>query len=384
MDGPEDVLRFWFPALPPDDPAAMPRQLEWWFRGGADADIGRRFRPLFESATSGMLDGWADKPRSRLALIIVLDQFSRMIHRGDARAYACDAKARSLTRSGIDAGHYSALDSPWEKTFFFLPLGHSEDLRDLERAVQLAEELARQAAPDQRRMLEHSASQARGHRDVVARFGRQPHRNAVLGRISTPEELAYLASSVPVHQRPIPPQSSPVRRFRTARLVLRRPDLPDAPAIFERYASDAEVTRFLSWPRHSSLDATRAFIEFSDERWARWPAGPYLIETPEGTLLGGTGLAFETPERASTGYVLARDAWGQGYATEALGGMVGIARMLGIVRLEATCHAEHRPSAHVLEKNGFVCQGRLPRHTVFPNLDPRQPCDVLAYALALS
>jgi uncharacterized protein (DUF924 family) len=208
VDNPEDVLRFWFPVLAPEDPAAMPRQLEWWFRGGADADINRKFRPLFEHAASGILDGWAEDPRSRLALIIVLDQFSRTIYRGNARAYALDPKARSLTRRGIEQGHYAALDSPWEKTFFLLPLGHSEDLRDLEQAVQLAEELAREAPADQRRMLEHSASQARGHRDVVARFGRQPHRNATLGRVSTPEELEYLASAVPVHQRPLPPQDS--------------------------------------------------------------------------------------------------------------------------------------------------------------------------------
>lgn len=173
-------------------------------------------------------------------------------------------------------------------------------------------------------------------------------------------------------------------RFRTARLLLRRPHLSDAPAIFARYASDAEVTRFLSWPRHASLDDTFAFIEFSDAQWARWPAGPYLIEMPDGTLLGGTGLGFETSERASTGYVLARDAWGEGYATEALGGIVTIARTLGLSRLEAICHSQHRASSRVLEKNGFVCEGMLPEHTVFPNLHPRRACDVLAYALAVS
>jgi RimJ/RimL family protein N-acetyltransferase len=173
-------------------------------------------------------------------------------------------------------------------------------------------------------------------------------------------------------------------RFRTARLVLRRPHLSDAPAIFARYASDPEVTRFLSWPRHASLDDTFAFIEVSDAQWARWPAGPYLIETPDGTLLGGTGLGFETAERASTGYVLARDAWGQGYATEALGGMVTIAGNLGLARLEAICHAQHRASSRVLEKNGFVCDGLLPEHTVFPNLEPCSACDVLAWTLSLS
>jgi uncharacterized protein (DUF924 family) len=206
MDGPEDVLRFWFPALTMRDPAAMPRQMEWWFRGGAVAEIVRRFRPLLENAGSGLLDDWAGEPRSRLALILVLDQFSRTVYRGEPRAYAHDAKARSLTRGGLEAGHYSALQSPWEKTFFFLPLGHSEELQDLEHAVHLAEELARAARPEERSLLEHSASQARGHRDVVARFGRQPHRNPVLGRVSTPDELEYLARGELVHQRPLPRQ----------------------------------------------------------------------------------------------------------------------------------------------------------------------------------
>ena len=208
MDDPDDVLRFWFPSIAPDDPTAMPRQLEWWFRGGADAVINERFRPLHERAGRGMLDGWSEEPRARLALIIVLDQFSRTIHRGDARMYALDPKARALTRAGLDAGHYAALDSPWEKTFFFLPLGHSEDLRDLEQAVRLAEELARAAPLAQRPMLDHSASQARAHRDVIARFGRHPHRNSVLGRVSTPDEIEYLARGDLVHQRPLPPHGA--------------------------------------------------------------------------------------------------------------------------------------------------------------------------------
>jgi uncharacterized protein (DUF924 family) len=86
-----------------------------------------------------------------------------------------------------------------------MPLGHSEELADLEHAVALAEQLAREAAPEMRRWMEHSASQARGHRDIVARFGRQPHRNEILGRPSTAEELAYLARGELVHLRPLPP-----------------------------------------------------------------------------------------------------------------------------------------------------------------------------------
>ena len=108
-------------------------------------------------------------------------------------------------------------------------------------------------------------------------------------------------------------------RFETQRLLLRRPRAQDAENIFRRYASDREVTRYLGWPRHDDVSRTIAFIAFSDSEWERWPAGPYLIECREtGALLGGTGLAFDTAGRAATGYVLASDAWGKGYATEAL------------------------------------------------------------------
>jgi uncharacterized protein (DUF924 family) len=200
----EDVLRFWFPRQPRDDHATMVRQFEWWFRGGADAGIAERFPMLLERAARGELEEWSHGPRSRLALIIVLDQFSRSVYRGTARAYAQDAQALALSLQGIEIGHYAALETPWEKTFFFLPLGHAEDLTHLETAVRLAEELVRQAPAELRRILEHSAAQARGHRDVIARFGRHPHRNAVLGRQSTPEELDYLASGQLVHTRPLP------------------------------------------------------------------------------------------------------------------------------------------------------------------------------------
>jgi uncharacterized protein (DUF924 family) len=97
-----------------------------------------------------------------------------------------------------------ALDTLWEKTFFFLPLGHSEQLSHLDVAVTLAEELAASAPPELRKILAHSASQARGHRDVIVRFGRHPHRNAILGRESSAEELDYLATGELVHARALP------------------------------------------------------------------------------------------------------------------------------------------------------------------------------------
>jgi uncharacterized protein (DUF924 family) len=203
-EGFQDVLRFWFSSRPTGDHAAMVGQMEWWFRGGADSEIVERFPPLLNQAKRGDLDDWSRSPRSRLALIIVLDQFSRTVHRGTAQAFAQDPKALTLALEGIENGQYAALDNPWEKTFFFLPLGHSEDLTNLERAVKLAEELVKDAPQEYRGMLEFSASQARGHHDIIARFGRHPHRNEVLGRQSTPEELEYLATGQLVHTRPLP------------------------------------------------------------------------------------------------------------------------------------------------------------------------------------
>ena len=127
----------------------------------------------------------------------------------------------------------------------------------------------------------------------------------------------------------------------TARLVLCRPLRSDAAVIFERYASDPEVTRYLGWPRHRSVADTDTFLTFSDQEWQRWLAGPYLIRRrDDGQLLGGTGLGFETAEQAVTGYVLAQDAWGKGYATEALAAMVQLARKIGVMRLYALCHPD--------------------------------------------
>ena len=170
-------------------------------------------------------------------------------------------------------------------------------------------------------------------------------------------------------------------RVETERLVLRRPRLEDADAVFARYASDPEVSKYMAWRLHDSPSITRAFLEFSDAEWARWPAGPYLVESREdGRLLGGTGLAFETPHRTATGYVFARDAWGRGFATEAVRAIVNITRDLGVVRLYALCHVDHGQSSRVLEKAGFTREGILQRYLEFPNLPSNGPADVWCYA----
>jgi ribosomal-protein-alanine N-acetyltransferase len=176
------------------------------------------------------------------------------------------------------------------------------------------------------------------------------------------------------------PRVDPIR-LQTSRLNLRPPRDEDADEIFARYASDEEVTRFVGWPRHLSLGDTKAFLAFSRSQWDKWPAGPLLIESRQtGALLGTTGLAYETTYRASTGYVLARDAWGQGLASEALRAVSALAEDLGLQRVYALCHARHVISARVLERCGFELENTLRSYRVFPNLGDQNPQDVLCYS----
>jgi [ribosomal protein S5]-alanine N-acetyltransferase len=172
-------------------------------------------------------------------------------------------------------------------------------------------------------------------------------------------------------------------RIETERMILRAPRRDDADAIFARYASDPDVTRYMGFIRHASLQATHEFLDRSERDWKRDGAGVFLAESRDGaTLLGSTGLHLETPYRAMTGYLFAKDAWGKGYATEALNAMSRLARDLGIVRLYALTHPENVPSWRVLEKCGFTREGLLRRCFVFPNLDPK-PADVYCYARIL-
>ncbi len=174
-------------------------------------------------------------------------------------------------------------------------------------------------------------------------------------------------------------------QIQTPRLILSCPDADDAEEIFERYANDPDVTRWVGWPRHESVADTRAFLTFSAQEWERWPAGPYLIRSrADDRLLGSSGLGFESGERAVTGYVLAKDAWGHGYATEALMAIVGLAPTIGVKRLHALCHPEHRASWRVLEKCGFVRDDSCSRRVEFPNLAPGVLTNAACYAMVLT
>jgi [ribosomal protein S5]-alanine N-acetyltransferase len=171
----------------------------------------------------------------------------------------------------------------------------------------------------------------------------------------------------------------------TPRLVLSVPAAADAEAIFERYASDVRVTRYLGWATHRTLADTEAFLAFSAVQWEREGAGPYLIwARSDGQLLGGTGLGLEPGGQAITGYVLAADAWGRGYATEALTAMVDVATDIGVGRLYALCHPEHRVSWHVLEKCCFDRDASWNRQIEFPNLAPGKAQDVFCYRRGLA
>jgi ribosomal-protein-alanine N-acetyltransferase len=142
------------------------------------------------------------------------------------------------------------------------------------------------------------------------------------------------------------------------------------------------VTRYLGWPRHTSVDDTLAFVAFSRSEWARSSLGPLLVFGRDSDrLLGSSGLVLETPACAQTGYVFARDAWGHGYATETLGAMVDLAAARRIARVYALCHTEHGASWHVLEKCGFTREGVIRGHA-FPNLS-KERMDVFSYARTL-
>ena len=133
-----------------------------------------------------------DEPRSSLALILVLDQFPRHVHRDSARAFAYDAKAREVCLSGIATGHDFAL-TPLERSFYYMPLEHAEDRALQERSVALFQSLRDTAGEDVREAYEHTLHYAVAHRDIVVRFGRFPHRNELLEREMTAEEADFLS-----------------------------------------------------------------------------------------------------------------------------------------------------------------------------------------------
>jgi uncharacterized protein (DUF924 family) len=187
------IHAFWFDQ-PAHEPAQLVSKFARWYQGGADVDreIHARFSSSVERALAGERAAWESDVRGQLALILLLDQFTRNLFRDTPRAYAGDAKACQLALDLIAGPTYPTL--PLEQRLFcIMPLIHSESLVLLERAVRFSEDFVRDAPPELRAAWRIGAERSAHYRDVIQRFGRFPHRNGVLRRASTPEEREFLA-----------------------------------------------------------------------------------------------------------------------------------------------------------------------------------------------
>ena len=188
----DELLAFWFGDDSDDAAVAAAKAELWWGHSPATDELLReRFGGAAAAAAEGRLDHWAEAPRGRLALILLLDQLPRAVHRDTPGAFAQDAAARVLAEQGLESGANEAL-RPIERLFLYLPLEHSEDLEDQDRSVELFGELAESIPEEQRPTFSNFVDYAQKHREVIARFGRFPHRNRILGRESTAEEIAFL------------------------------------------------------------------------------------------------------------------------------------------------------------------------------------------------
>jgi uncharacterized protein (DUF924 family) len=199
MDEARSVRDFWFGPLPLSA-EALNRRMRFWFgdegsdlRQTRDAQIHTRFGALFERAVSGQLAAWADGPKRRLSLIILLDQFPRNMFRGTARAFASDVQALGLTLSGMQSAADAALDVA-ERIFFYMPLQHAESREVQDESVAAYRRLLSETPEEVHGVFASALRSAENHRAIIERFGRFPYRNRVLGRASTAEELEWLAT----------------------------------------------------------------------------------------------------------------------------------------------------------------------------------------------
>jgi uncharacterized protein (DUF924 family) len=200
MDKALEIRRFWFGKLPLK-PEGVQERLALWFGDAeeeqrADELIRTRFGALVARAAAGELAAWADSPRRRLSLVLLLDQFPRHVYRGTERAFATDREALALTVSGMQSAADAAL-TPVERIFFYMPLQHAEVSDAQEESVAAYRRLLNEAPEELKPMFASSLEAAELHRSILARFGRFPHRNRVLGRASTAEETEYLGEGGP-------------------------------------------------------------------------------------------------------------------------------------------------------------------------------------------
>lgn len=189
------VLNFWFGEASDDAVVAAEKSALWWGKSEAsDQLIWAKFSHRVEQASEGSLLHWLDDPEGRLAAIVLVDQFRRNIFRDTPEAFADDALARRWCLEGLARGIDASL-RPIERVFFYLPLEHSESLEQQQQSLRLFERLRDEAPTSQQTLLQSYLDFARRHHDVIERFGRFPHRNAILGRESTADERAFLEQS---------------------------------------------------------------------------------------------------------------------------------------------------------------------------------------------
>ncbi len=184
MDDFDRVLDYWFG---PPDSQVHGTFREMWYHGGPeiDSEIAERFATLHERAAAGELDYWRGQARSCLALILLFDQFPRNMFRGEPQSFATDANAVEMARHAVERGYDRGLDFSTQQ-FYYMPFEHSEDIADQRRSV----ELFRAGADGEHK--EENIGYAVKHLEIIERFGRFPHRNGILGRESTPEEIKFL------------------------------------------------------------------------------------------------------------------------------------------------------------------------------------------------
>ncbi|HSH42223.1 MAG TPA: DUF924 family protein [Arenicellales bacterium] len=186
------VLEFWFGD--PADPANVKERGKLWFSAdqAVDERIRKRFGVLHEQAARGELEDWTGDPRAALALVVLLDQFTRNLYRGSAAAFSNDARALEISRDGVARGLGASLGVV-ERAFWYMPFQHCEDLEVQRRSVRLYRALVDDSPPQFKPFSENAYEFAVLHCEIIERFGRFPHRNELLGRSSTDEELEYLA-----------------------------------------------------------------------------------------------------------------------------------------------------------------------------------------------
>ncbi len=184
QSSPADVLAFWFGGE--GEPGYGEFRDQWFRKDDAfDREVTDRFGDLYRRAAAGELDAWREEAEGCLALVIVLDQFPRNMFRGDARTHATDEQALEAAKYAIERALDRELPA-FQRMFLYMPFMHAEDVEDQRRSVELFEGLA--AEPGGPDVVEYAV----GHREIVERFGRFPHRNAILGRGTTPEEAEFL------------------------------------------------------------------------------------------------------------------------------------------------------------------------------------------------